>query len=433
MKKFIFLFAGLLSSWVINSQILNYSDAALLFSDQQINGSARFNALSGAFGALGGDLSAADINPAGIAVFNDSEASFTLGNRNTDVMTTFYADPISNQNDYFNLIQAGGVLLLNGISDSKIALGFNYSLSRDFKDDWISSGISDISPLLDYYDPDFIYEFIDNQSFRNHTDGRNDKLVISIGSFNGDNLYLGASVNTHSIDFRQDAIVGASAHDANDNYLTVAEQARLDTQGSGFSIGLGAIIKPSHETRIGLAFESPTWYTLSEYSALWDNDGFIVSENAFDYNLKTPSRFTGSFAYVIGKEGLLSFDYNYKTYKNIKLKPTGDFTVENSDFNTYLKNTSSFAVGGEWRLDNLSLRGGYHFEESPYKDALDSDHVQGYSLGLGFKFNRNLKLDVAYQRDNHTGFHDFSVIDDVQRVELETTNKKLTATLVLGF
>jgi len=63
-------------------------------------------------------------------------------------------------------------------------------------------------------------------------------------------------VNTHSIDFRQDAIVGASAHDANDNYLTVAEQARLDTQGSGFSIGLGAIIKPSHETRIGLAFES---------------------------------------------------------------------------------------------------------------------------------------------------------------------------------
>ena len=42
------------------------------------NGSARFNSMGGAFGALGGDLSAISINPAGSVVFIDSEIGFTF-------------------------------------------------------------------------------------------------------------------------------------------------------------------------------------------------------------------------------------------------------------------------------------------------------------------------------------------------------------------
>ena len=36
-------------------------------------GSARFQSMGGAFGALGGDLSAININPAGSAVFIDNQ------------------------------------------------------------------------------------------------------------------------------------------------------------------------------------------------------------------------------------------------------------------------------------------------------------------------------------------------------------------------
>ena len=64
MKK-IFLIAMLCIASTINAQTLGYNDIGVLFSKEKINGTARFNAMSGAFGALGGDISAMEINPAG--------------------------------------------------------------------------------------------------------------------------------------------------------------------------------------------------------------------------------------------------------------------------------------------------------------------------------------------------------------------------------
>ena len=54
MKKYIFLFALGLTASVAQSQEI--SDA-LRYSQDDLNGTARFRAMSGAFGALGGDLS----------------------------------------------------------------------------------------------------------------------------------------------------------------------------------------------------------------------------------------------------------------------------------------------------------------------------------------------------------------------------------------
>ena len=51
------------------AQEFNPADAVRI-GTQQVNGSARFNAMGGAFGALGGDVSALQINPAGSALFN---------------------------------------------------------------------------------------------------------------------------------------------------------------------------------------------------------------------------------------------------------------------------------------------------------------------------------------------------------------------------
>ena len=59
MKKLIILAIGFLSMSNIMAQ--DISDA-LRYSQDEIQGSARFRALSGAFGALGGDMSAVSIN-----------------------------------------------------------------------------------------------------------------------------------------------------------------------------------------------------------------------------------------------------------------------------------------------------------------------------------------------------------------------------------
>ena len=49
------------------------------YSTTELNGSARYQALGGAFGALGGDLSSISNNPAGSTIFNYNEGSATIG------------------------------------------------------------------------------------------------------------------------------------------------------------------------------------------------------------------------------------------------------------------------------------------------------------------------------------------------------------------
>ena len=66
MKKLNLIFIGIFATSLINAQ--DISDA-IRYSQNEVQGTARFRALSGAFGALGGDMSAVNINPASSAVF----------------------------------------------------------------------------------------------------------------------------------------------------------------------------------------------------------------------------------------------------------------------------------------------------------------------------------------------------------------------------
>ena len=50
----------------------------LNYSSNSYQGTARYNSMSGAFGALGGDLSAIAVNPAGSAVFNNGYFSIKV-------------------------------------------------------------------------------------------------------------------------------------------------------------------------------------------------------------------------------------------------------------------------------------------------------------------------------------------------------------------
>ena len=67
--KNIILAMMLFIAYTTTAQTLGYNDIGVLFTNQQINGTARYNAMSGVFGALGGDISSMDINPAGAAIF----------------------------------------------------------------------------------------------------------------------------------------------------------------------------------------------------------------------------------------------------------------------------------------------------------------------------------------------------------------------------
>ena len=106
-------FCGSYSSSQTIQELLNYSI-------DNPNGTARFEAMGGAFGALGGDLSAININPASSSVFNDNEYGFTLATQKKSNNSIFFGNPAATNNYKFSFNQGGGVWLLKNYGEGKI-------------------------------------------------------------------------------------------------------------------------------------------------------------------------------------------------------------------------------------------------------------------------------------------------------------------------
>ena len=127
MKKNLLLLVGMLYSCLIYSQDVQ---DALIYSMDDIQGTARYRALSGAFGAVGGDMSAVSLNPAGSAIFSVSHASFSLSSLNMNNDTQFFNGIDSNNNSEFDIHQAGAAFVFaNNNSNSpwrKLTLGIAY-------------------------------------------------------------------------------------------------------------------------------------------------------------------------------------------------------------------------------------------------------------------------------------------------------------------
>ena len=141
MKKLILLFVGILS--VSNFYAQSIQDA-VRYSQDEIKGTARFRAMSGAFGALGGDLSAASSNPAGSAIFNKSHASITLNSENIDNDVTYFNGFNNSSSSEFDLSQTGAVFVFNNTNNNsnwrKFVLGFVYDKIQNYNNEWTASG-----------------------------------------------------------------------------------------------------------------------------------------------------------------------------------------------------------------------------------------------------------------------------------------------------
>jgi long-subunit fatty acid transport protein len=459
MKNFITVAALLAVILASHSQSLGYQDLALLFSQDDANGTARFTSMSGAFGALGGDISVMNINPAGLAVFNNSLFSGSFNSRNTDIRADYYGASRKNQDQFLNLSQAGAVLVFDNTyqSDwSKFAIGFNYRITKDFTNGFEARGNSGISTFRDFPLDENMetidYNIAEEQRFSNNYMGEITELNFAFSSVYKNKLYLGAALNFYDLNFSQRSILEEYNRDKNRNTLEANLYQENAATGSGFSLNVGFIYKANENIRFGLSYQTPTLFSeLLEESNIVDNDGFmgdteitVINNNSiydntsggnfptqrFTYRLKTPSKLTASAAFIFGKKGLLSIDYINKKYQNIKLS-NADFSNENQFFQNELRNTHSFNLGSEWRFERFSVRGGYTFEQSPDKLALDSDHLKGYSFGGGYNFG-NFKLDFAYSDNNRTAPYNFYPSFNVNSANLSIDNRIFTTTVTIN-
>jgi hypothetical protein len=468
MKRFLTIAALFATTLMSFSQSLGYQDLGILFSQDDNNGSARFTAMSGAFGALGGDISSINVNPAGLTVFKNSMFSGTFNSKNSETIASFgdanfndRKNLISNSNN-INLSHAGAVLVFDSAYSSdwtKFAIGINYRITKGFSDNFSAEGNEAITTFdtnpRDTNTPATLYNFTDGQLFNTIYDGELTELNLAFSTVHQHKLHLGLSLNFYDLNFSQQSVLTELNSDADGNLLDVELYQENFTTGTGFSANLGFIYKANQYFRFGLSYQTPTWYTEILQDTNYNQDSsidigettfFPENQNSFSeyndlqlisYSLKTPSKLTASAAIVFGKNGLLSFDYINKNYQNIKLS-SGVFTNENQFYKNNLKNTHNYNIGTEWRFERLSIRGGYNFEQTPNTSNTLSENsinnfsdIEGYSFGGGYNFG-NFKLDFSYSNSNKTSLYNFYNGFNAAPASLAIDNSVFTTTLTLN-
>jgi len=498
MKNYIFLLvAGFTFSAAQSQEIPD----AVRYAQDNLNGTARFRAMGGAFGALGGDLSSLNVNPAGSAVFANNQIAVTLSSLNKKNNSNYFGTTTSDTKNSFDLNQAGGVFVFKNQNPSgdwkKFSMAINYENTNNFNNSMFSAGTNPTNSVANYflsYANGVPLNVLDNSSYGelNHgaqqaylgynayvinpvddtnpnntlyssnvpaggnyyqenstySKGYNGKLSFNAATSYKDKLYIGLNLNSYFSDFRQTS----SFYEDNNAPLTANyEVSRLRfnndlyTYGTGFSFQIGAIAKVTDGIRLGLAYDSPIWYNLSDEltQKIWAVSANISEElpsdivnpqitNVYEpYKLQTPSKFTGSLAYVFGKTGLISIDYTIKDYGNTKFQPESDsyFRNLNSQMSNTLSNSSELRLGAEYKIKEWSLRGGYRFEQSPYKNKTTIGDLNSFSGGLGYNFG-SFKLDFAYtnaQRKYQQPFFNQGFTDGAK---INTKNNNVSVTLM---
>ncbi|WP_294282485.1 hemin receptor [uncultured Chryseobacterium sp.] len=382
-----------------------------VYSNAPNIGSAKFNAMGGSNGALGGDANSLLTNPAGLGVAISGEISGTLSvtnNKNTSSYAGSSYGYSINKGDLGNL---GAVMTFQLMTESAwkfINIGVNYS-NQSVENYVETPGNSNL-----------VYDFPagGSSSFGRHAYDRYgylSKTSFGVGANYNNSLYLGAGLNflNTSIDQSDTAIFNSLADGSSERFSK--QNTPFTEKANGFSASLGVIGKLSPNFRLGASVETPTFWNMDRgynyYNDPITGDDF-ATENR---RLTTPMKATVSAAFIASKSFALNVDYTLGLTKP-KYKVYGDAETEMNDFfKDNYKNLSELKIGAEYRIKQFRLRGGYSYASSPF-DALTISRYnndgsitdnQSYnnlilndrnalSFGLGYDF-RSFYIDASYQ------------------------------------
>ena len=451
----------------------SYMDA-IRYSQHMAGGTARSEAMGGAFGALGGDFSSLSINPGGIGVYQGDEflispaygviaSKSTLSGTRTEDFK--YNLNISNLG-YLGTYQTGNK---SGLINLNYAIGFNRLVN--FNANYIMNGTNNQSSLADWfvntagtghpeyyeelaYDANVInYDFDENVYLHDFvgdikqrktlaTSGGINEYTFSFGANINHMVYLGATMGVQSVRYKETSehyeemlTPETTLPDYQASWFKFRDE--LETRGAGYNLKLGAIFRPIDLVRIGGAIHLPTYYRLKDYyytsmqsemtkGSIYNpirSDGRQLDDLIYDYDLVSPVlasgvpfKAVGSIAFKYKKIGLVSVDYEMVDYSTMRLRNGGgnyNFAAENDEIADKMKAAHNLRAGAEARLANFYFRAGYALYGSPYKNS-EINKNAGYSIysgGLGVHINNNY-IDIAYRLRGQSYYYYLYTLSD---------------------
>lgn len=507
---------------VVDDSFGYYNDA-LLFGRTQGIGTARMQAIGGAQIALGGDVSNAYFNPAGLGFLRGSVFTITPSIDFSNADAQYFDINTTDSKVNFNIANAGIVFNFtkSDLEQGKFRGGsFAITLTREnnfnnsttyqarnsqaqgssIVDTWASDawGIPEndlggilydaynqylISPYPHPDDPTFtVYDkYIGNpfagedrqigsnpnQVSTTETKGGQYQWDFAYGANYDDLLYFGASLSLNNINYESTTNFTESSFllpdgSPDDAINSVRTENILKVRGNGVSGTFGLIVRPVDFFRIGMTAVTPTaYYNMNEefssglYSSFNNWEYFIEADSSIilgemapaenfgeaSYKFNAPGKISIGAALFAGKFGFVSADIDWINYAKASYK-SSDFEIDadNQTIKNLYQNTINYRLGGELRMANFRLRGGYSYQGDPYVSSAIDNSIQKITGGLGYR-NSDFFVDLAavhtkYQTASspytYTIYYDDNTSEDASPEAL-IANTNLNVSVTVGF
>ncbi|MBU2018776.1 MAG: outer membrane protein transport protein [Bacteroidetes bacterium] len=437
------------------------------YSKHKIYGDARFEAMGGAFGALGANLASSQINPAGFGRYSRNQFVGSFGLESRKQKSIFQEEELAGSN-FLAHINNAGVILVNDESKlnkgwvfSQLGLGFNRL--KGFRNSFKYTGSTDNSMLNSIanqsagFSPDQLYlnfpfsssmawetyaiNYDDstrtyypvlsgpNQHTRTISEkgGINEFFISASGNYLN-RLYLGANFGVRFVNFEQGIEHQEKAiSPTNSSIQSFVINNSLRVSGTGTNVKVGVLFLPIDRLRLGFSIHTPTFYELEDdYTADMTTvykDTTIKLPDAFKpegnykYRLRTPAKFVGSFGYIFGTKACVSADLEYIPYRTSHFRSTTDenyvpydYIQENKIAKEAFAAGMNLRLGGEYVINGvLFIRGGFGAQSKAYAKStnIEPDWDLTFSGGLGLKFEK-ITVDMAFSKEqwnrNYTPF-----------------------------
>ncbi len=454
---------------------------ALRYSTHDNLGTARYSAMGGAFGSLGGEFSALSSNPAGIGMYQFTEFTFTPS-LNVNSTKSYYGE--THLSDYKSGLNIGNLGLVFTVpkenSDWKrvnIGIGWNQlaNYNRKITVENVNSSSSIVENIIgitngtltsdlingegntysqmawntyliypQYNSDDMIDgQYVSNFSTSNITQtktlrstGGMNEFVISMGGSYQEKLYLGATIGIPSINYFE---YSEHTENINSEIDTISNLRKLQfteeysAYGTGYNLKVGGIYRIAETTKIGASVHTPTFFSIEEdyYTSLttFFKDSSLEYSMGypapFTYNLITPLKASVSASTIFNKNILISGEYELIDYSSAKYF-TSDFENANKTIENIYQRTENIKVGVEINIKPFILRAGYAKYGSAFANKDFSRESFSYGIGIN---NGSYFMDIAYVLTQGKDEHLLYSEDYIDPISLTNTNHNLLFTL----
>ena len=361
MKKYLFF----ISTFLCLYAVAQTPDDALRSAWFTQNGTARDMSIAGTNASLGGDITSANINPAGLGFYKTKEfvisPGFTFTNnklnyRGTDTLTmkrNFMYGPVGfifgsgNTNKYSKWTSSAFSISVNQLANYNNHIQYsgtnNYSSFTEQYLEELVRDKADTNAALNNYifgsSLAFRTFLIDTvlignqlgykslvpissgvyQSYDANTKGGYHEIAIGLAGNIEDKLYVGGSLTIPITYYERDFYFSEKdvTANTNNNFSNFTYHETTTSSGVGIGMKLGMIYKPQDNLRLGFAFHTPQFMNYKDQIRAWltanteayagqrsESSDNLNSGNPGDrsYNLLTPWRAIASASFIFKED-----------------------------------------------------------------------------------------------------------------------------------